>query len=630
MISVDAPQVPGTGRHRVAAIVGGVLLIVALAFALTTDPLHTGPGIRGDIKGDEAVYVSAALSLAYDHNFSYERRDLERFEGIFHSGPEGIFLKSGKQLRLGIGGAFPYLHLIKLPDRRTDRLYFSKALIYPIVAAPFVRLLGMNGLLVLNVLLVAVVVWCGYLFLAARSSSLGAMLFTTAFVGASALPAYVVFWMPEILNIALVATAYFLWLYREVSPGRRLSGAWPQVTAAILMGLATYSKPLPNAVLVAPLVLSAWWQRRWREGFTMGAIAVVVAALAFTFNAAVTGEFNYQGGDRRTFYGSFPFDGTGDVWNRRATEVTTNGNVQAAMLTNREWPGRFARNIEYFLIGRHFGFIPYFFPGFLALVLWGLSRARRDRWRLAIALSFTVAVVATLLILPFTWSGGGGPTGNRYLLSAYPVLLYLLPPWNLTWAGAFAWAGGALFTAKILLNPFAAAKFPYLTVERGVARRLPVELIMPNDLPVMLSSAPIRGRIPYGHDPTMLLYFLDQNAFPPEPAGMWLLGGRRADVIVRTIDPIDHLVITAQSPIRTMLTISLGAEAVRVPLVPNMPSTFNVRASGVRGEDHYAYLMSASSSEAFVPHLVDPTSQDYRNLGAQLRFAAVTAGAPSP
>ena len=38
----------------------------------------------------------------------------------------------------------------------------------------------------------------------------------------------------------------------------------------------------------------------------------------------------------------------------------------------------------------------------------------------------TVAV--TLAILPYTWSGGGGPPGNRYFMAVYPVLFFLLPP----------------------------------------------------------------------------------------------------------------------------------------------------------------------------------------------------------
>ena len=185
-----------------------------------------------------------------------------------------------------------------------------------------------------------------------------------------------------------------------------------------------------------------------------------------------------------------------------------------------------------------------------------------------------------LLVWPFTWNGAGGPTGNRYLLGIYPVLLFLMPPGNIAWAGIAAWLGGALFTAKILMNPFIAAKYPYLMTERGAARRLPVELTMVTDLPVMVAG-PTRARIPYGHNPTMQLFFLDQNSFPPEPPGMWVAGGRRTDIIVRTVERLDHLAVEAESPINTVLTVSMGAEPVVVPLVPGKVATFNVPARGV-------------------------------------------------
>jgi hypothetical protein len=624
VIRVVEPHLNATGRHGAAAL-GFVLFVIGVAFALTADAIHVGPGHPGTIKGDEAVYVAAALSAAFDGNLSFERRDLERFAGLYHRGPEGIFLKRGKTLHLKRSSEFPFAHVVKEPEPRADRLYFGKALIYPLVAAPFVRAFGLNGLLLLNVLLLASVAFCGYTFLAARSSALGAALFVTAFLGASALPAYLVFFTPEILNVALVAVAYFLWLYREIAPGRRLSGTWPQVVAVILLGLATYSKPF-NAILVAPLVVYAWWQRQWGWGVALGAVAIAVAGLGFALTAAVSGEFNYQGGDRRTFYGSFPFDGTGDVWNRQATTVTTVGNAQAEILTSRELPARFAKNVQYFLVGRHFGFIPYFFPGVVAIAAWLLSSARWDGWRWLIFLGFLVSAVVMLLLLPFTWSGGGGPTGNRYLLSVYGVLLFLVPPAHIAWAGVLAWLGGALFTAKILLNPFVAANYPFLTTERGAARRLPVELTMVNDLPVMLAGAGVRARIPYGHDPTMLLYFLDQNSFPPEPPGMWVAGGRRTDIIVRTVDPIDHLAVDAESPMPTVLTLSMGAQAIVTPLVPGRIATIKVPARGVRGLQSYAYVLSASSSEGFVPAIRDPKAHppDYRNLGALLRFSAVT------
>jgi len=609
--------------HRGPALVGLVIFVIAASVARSVDVPRTGYGV----KSDEATYVAMALSVAYDGDLTYEKRDLERFAGLYHSGPEGIFLKRGRQLRISVRPPFPFVHVVRRADPDTSRLYFGKAFIYSVVAAPFVRLYGLNGMLLFHALLLAAVGVCAYLFLVAQSPPAAAAAFTTAFLGAAALPVYGVFLMPEIFNVSLVFVAYFLWLYKEVRrdapAGALLGGAWTDIAAAVLLGVATYSKPLPNAVLVAPLVLLAWSRRRWWPGFAAGAVAVLVAATLFGLTAAVSGEFNYQGGDRKTFYARFPFDAPDATWDRRGGPVVTDGGAAADVLTSRELPQRFARNVKYFLVGRHFGFIPYYFPGAVAIALWLFSRARRDTWRILIFGSFVGGVAVLLLVLPFTWSGGGGPPGNRYLLSAYPVLFFLTPPLGSAAPAVVAWIGGALFTARMLVSPFASAKFTWELTERGLARRLPVEVTMAQDLPVMLAQ-PLRGRVQYGYDPFLLLYFLDQNAFPPEPAGMWVSGGGRADIIVRSVDPIHHLAVEAESPIRTVLTVWIGREEVSVQLEPRKPVQFDVPAAGVRSSSGYAHLMTAQSSEGFIPHLQDPQSADYRNLGAQLRFRPVS------
>lgn len=584
-------------RHRGPALLGVVLFVMAAAAALSIDVPRTAFGV----KSDEATYVSMALSAAYDGDLAYERRDLERFWGLYGAGPEGIFLKR-------TGG-------------RTDRLYYGKSFAYSVAAAPFVRLFGLNGMLLFHVLLLALAGVCAYMFVAVGSPATIAALFTTAFLGASTIPVYGVFLMPEIFNFTLVFVAYFLWAYKEVGGGRRLSGAWTDIVAAVLLGIATYSKPT-NALLVAPLVLLAFWRRRWGRGLLAGSVSVATALVFFALTAAVSGEWNYQGGDRRSFYGKFPFDSPGAVWERAGYggSVTTDGSAAEQVLTSRELPARFAHNVEYFLVGRHFGFVPYFFPGVAIVAIWLFSRARRDAWRILTFGAFVASAVVLLLLLPYTWSGGGGPPGNRYLLSVYPVLFFLLPPVEVAWPAVLAWAGGALFTAKMLVNPFVAAKSPYLTTEKGPARRLPVELTMANDLPVMLDAS--RSRIPYG-DPMMLLYFLDRNAWPPEPPGMWVSGAGHADILVRTVDPIEYLSVTAESPIDTVLTVEMGGPSVDVPLAPGQPATFTVSARGVRGLQSYAYLLRTRSSEGFIPHLQDASSSDFRNLGALMRFRAV-------
>ena len=344
---------------RAGAVVAAVLLIVSLAAALSVDVVKTGYGV----KSDEATYVAMALSVAYDRDLSYERRDLERYFGLYRYGPDGIFLKRGKQLRLRLRRTLPFVHLVKSEDPRTDRLYFGKALIYPLVAAPFVRMFGLNGFLVLHVLLLFGVCVCGYTFLAARSRPGPALVFTLAFVGASCVPVYAVFLAPEIFNFALVFFAYFLWLYKEVAPPEGspfLRGTGTDVAAAILLGLAIYSKP-SHALLIAPIVVVLWQRARYRTGLVIGAVCVATAAGLFAVNAVNSGELNYQGGDRKRFVGSFPFDGSAEnAWDHAGTEMSTNDSDAGNVL--QDFTNRFTHNAEYFLVGRHFGFVPYFLP----------------------------------------------------------------------------------------------------------------------------------------------------------------------------------------------------------------------------------------------------------------------------
>ena len=627
--------------------IGAILLIVALAAAVSVDVVKTGYGN----KGDEATYVSMALSAAFDHDLTYQRRDLERYWGLYRWGPDGIFLKRGKQWHVRVNGTPPFVHANRTPDANADRLYFGKALLYPVVVAPFVRVLGLNGFLVFNVLLLFGVCVCGYYFLAARGRPGPALAFTLAFVAATVVPVYGVFLTSDLFNFALVFFGYFAWLYKEVAPDESASEVvsrgplaettpdtdlrfWTDIAAAFLLGLATFSKPL-NVLLIGPLVLLLWWRRRFWAGLVVGAVFAVTVAGLFGINALSSGEFNYQGGDRRTFYSTFPFDAPENTWDhlaetRRSLEMTTNDSDADNVLDMAEFPNRFARNVEYFLIGRHFGFVPYFFPGFVALLLWLASRHRSDPWRVLTFLGLAASTLVLLVFFPYTWSGGGGPVGNRYFLNLYPVLFFLTPPLAaMSMVPALvAWVGGALFTAQMVVNPFVSAKFPIQSTERGAVRRLPVELTMANDLPVALDVS--RAHVLYSENPVVLLYFLDTHSYIPdriaiEPKVVWVAGSGRSDIVLRTERPLDHLKMTAESPIKTVFTVSAGGAVSRVPVVPGQVASFDVPASGVRGLKSYAYLLSVRSSEGFTEHLRTPSSDDKRNLGVMIRFTAVLA-----
>ena len=609
-------------RGRGVGLVGLVLLIIGLAAAISIDVVPAGYGV----KSDEATYVGMSLSLAYDHDLAYQRKDLERFWGLYKQGPEGVFLKRGKAIHLSLNGTWPFIHLNRRDDPRHDRFYWGKAIVYALFAAPFVRLLGMSGFLVLNVLLLYAVGVCGYFFLRAKSGPWPSLLFTLAFIGASIVPVDAVFLMPDLLNFALVFVAYFFWLYKEVAQPDDARGlAWSDIGAAVLLGIATYSKP-PNAALAVPLVLLFWWRRKWTAGFFVGVIFAAVVGLLFTANLAITGEFNYQGGDRKTFYGSFPFDTPGhDAWALNQSQTSTNDADTETVLAPSEFAGRLARNVEYFFIGRYFGFIPYFFPGFVALVCWAASRGRFAAWRTLTILAAAGAALVWLVIAPYTWSGGGGPPGNRYFLSVYPLMFFVMPPLGSSAVPILAWAGGALFTAKVLVSPFDAAKRTWEIAEHGAARRLPVELTMVADLPAMLAQPP-RGLIHYQNG-EMELSFMDAHAWPPDCdqrtghcVGMWVSGAGRADIIVKTDRRVRQFTMTAWSPIATTLTISAGAGKQVFQLMPSKDMSFVLPSSGVRGYQTYECLLSAQSSDGFIPKLVDPANSDPRNLGVLLNF----------
>ena len=577
------------------------LLIVLLLFTflavgvLLINPIRTTYGI----KSDEATYVTMALSIAHDGDLAFQQRDLTRFWPIYQGGPEGIFLKRGEG-----------------PD---DRLYFGKSFIYPLVAAPFVRLAGLNGLLLLNVLLLAGLFVCLYLYAAARMATPAALLVSTGFLGASITPLFGVWMMPETFNLALVGYGYFFWLYKEVrqrpagASGGLMDGQGADFVAAALLGLATFSKP-SNVVLILPLVGLAWWRGQFARGFTTGIVFGLVVAAGFGTNGLISGELNYQGGERKTFYGEFPFQ------NDDATFETLGISVTTDSVEFEGWQ-HLGRNTAYFFFGRHFGLVPYYFPA-VVVIGWALVRRRElEVWHALIAGAVAATAVTLLVLFPNTWSGGGGPPGNRYFLSIYPALFFLIPTARTVLPGVIMWVGGALFVAQILVDPFVAASRPWQNTQRGLFRVLPVELTMVNDLPVQLDQG--RSRIRYGDDPQLLLYYLDDNAWRPEGAGIWVAGESRADIIVRTFPPLAELEITLRSPVANAATVTVDGSRLHTELTPNETMTLRVPIDGVFARGAQTFVLTVETESGFVPQLFRPGSRDGRFLGVQVGLEGI-------
>jgi hypothetical protein len=527
------------------AALGLVALGLVAVGAATDLPRAT----QGQFWSDGATYYAMAWSLAEDGDLSYGPEDLARVRREFPDGPQGLFLKRGR------GG----------------RLYFAKAFAYPVAAAPFVFLFGTRGLPLLNALCLAAALFLGYA-VARRSVALACavLLFGAA-------PIYLVWPQPELFNLALVCAGLCAW--RAERP------LW----SALLFGIATYSKPT-NLLVALPLGLApfvgAAFASGLRESLRRGAALVLTAAALYGVNAAVTGEWNYQGGERKTFYARYPFD-PGTTFDNSGFWMTTE-QVGAAVpeagaqaearergvieRPRSELRAAFLRNLPYFWIGRFAGVGPYFFPAALAALLFAVRGPRdRDGW-LGLAALIASGLVYIALI-PDNWYGGGGTLGNRYFLNLLPLALLFAPRGReRLFAGVSALAAAVLL-GPALLAPVRHSLQPWRHALRAPLRLFPLELSMLNDLG--FCSDPWRKKQPFG-DPERnprgyWLYFPDDGTFGRELVegheGLWLRRGQRATLVLRALEPVGRIAVRLHGgPDGDIVTLAAGGTSASVPL----------------------------------------------------------------
>ncbi len=147
-------------------------LLVCLPIVAGSIHLHL-PSFWGGFIGDSAVYYAMSDSLAHDFDLRYTRQDLLRITSEWPGGPDGILL---------------------VADRDDPSvIHYAKPFIYSLAAAPLVRFLGANGLLLFNALCFTALVFMGFLAFSTRNGtgSPEAIFWSIIFWGLSAVPAYV-------------------------------------------------------------------------------------------------------------------------------------------------------------------------------------------------------------------------------------------------------------------------------------------------------------------------------------------------------------------------------------------------------------------------------------------------------
>jgi hypothetical protein len=547
----SAPGLPRGERAArvVLAIVVGALCLLALALDL---PTLSG----GQFWNDGATYYSMAWSLARDGDLKFRAEDLARVKKEYPAGPQGIFLKRMSD-RVRLDPRFPWVRLE--PDQeRTRPIFFAKPFVYPLVAAPFVRVFGTRGLLLTNALSFSLALVLIYRELLKGTGPLRALALSFVLVGATVTPLYIFWFTPEILYLALATGGLVAW--REKRP----------LLSAALLGIATYAKP-PNVFLALPLLIEPFfeWTRpawgRLRESASRGAILALCALSLYGLNMVITGDWNYQGGERKTFYSCFPFESPRVTFGNCGFWMTTEhigppvqGELEggahrgAIARSTAEIHDSFLRNLGYFWIGRFGGAVPYFFPVVLVVAFYLVLGPREPAGLLAVA-SLIASFLFYIWLIPDNWYGGGGTVGNRYFVNLLPLAIALVPRGReavLVVAGGLV---GCLFVGPILVHPLRHSLRPGLHATREPFLSFPAELTMLNDLSVFTEAW--RKKQPFGDteghhgspaDPrAYYLYFLDNGTYGRETAfgvqGFWIREGAQAEVVLRSLERVRRL-----------------------------------------------------------------------------------------
>ena len=201
------------------------------------------------------------------------------------------------------------------PTPTRPRLYFAKAFIYPLFAAPFVWLFGTNGFLVLHALLMTVCFLCAYAFLVARSHPVaGADLRRARSCSSRSCRSTWCGSTPDFFNLGAGPAWLFLLVLqgsRRRRPARRGAARdrrW-LLGAALRRGrrgLARHRDLLQADAHAADAAAAGARSRCGGSGARGARRRAGVRARSwsalFALNIAVTGEWNYQGGERKTFY----------------------------------------------------------------------------------------------------------------------------------------------------------------------------------------------------------------------------------------------------------------------------------------------------------------------------------------
>jgi len=410
-----------------------------------------------ELRGDEATYVAMAASLARDGDLAFAAPDRRWAEAR--------------------GGAALIL------ERTARGVHYSKPVLYPLLAAPFLAIAGEAGLIAFNLLVLGLALLLARALLVRVAAGARVTEALLTFACASALVPYLVWRMAETLQVALALAGLSLALAAERGASgpaqgavaRLLAARHAPLTGALLLGLLIGLRE-PHAAVAAVPVLAALGGRRWRRAAAAAAAVAAGYLLVLGLTWATTGALNPYKAERATFNAATGYPAGEDAARALARFGTDEAWATSMLDVRPVWQGeRTAYAVLYFFVGRHSGLIAYF-PA--ALLLGALALGARDRVAWAGLAGFAGLAAFYLVWWPANYFGGETFVGNRYLLAAYPCLLLALPRLPSRRALAAVWGVAAIAGASALASVVRAGELDPTSqshAHAGLFRLLPYE-----------------------------------------------------------------------------------------------------------------------------------------------------------
>lgn len=393
------PPSGGTpARSSIPWLAGAAAVLLAILFALRPDARL--------LRGDEGTFVAMASSLARDLDLRFELADRQWAEQ-HAGGPVAVILQ-----------------------RAPSGVHYSKPVLYPLLAAPFVALAGEWGPVALHLLVLAAAGRLATRWLARLGDPERARDAVLTFVAAGVPLAFVVWRMTEALQLALALAGLVLALasLERAAPAaarldRLLASRKADLAGGALLGLLVSLRE-PNALVAVVPVAAALLAHRWRIAARLLASTALAYVVVLGATIGLAGAPNPYKAVRATFNleTGYPV-GEGAAAALARFDDSRHLATSSLGLGSEHDAARSAYAALYFLIGRHSGLLVYF-PGVVVLLVVALRRADR---RGGVALTgFAALALFYVAWMPGNYFGGSTFVGNRYILAAAPCALVAL------------------------------------------------------------------------------------------------------------------------------------------------------------------------------------------------------------